>query len=74
MNCKWCKTSYTEWCPSKDRHGIARMLADTWKLREIRKKIKKGRCPLHLDKEDVKHTLPSCPETMKWTMGFLRKQ
>jgi hypothetical protein len=50
------------------------MLADTWKMREIRKKIKKGRWPLHLDKEDVKHTLLSCPETMKWTMGFLRKQ
>jgi hypothetical protein len=49
------------------------MLADTGKMRKIRKKIKKGRCPLHLD-EDVKHTLLSCPETMKWTMGFLRKQ
>jgi hypothetical protein len=50
------------------------MLADMWKLREIRKKIMKGRHPLHLDKEDVKHTLPSRPETKKWTMGFLRKQ
>jgi uncharacterized membrane protein YcaP (DUF421 family) len=47
------------------------MLADAWKLRLENKERK---MPLHIDKEDVKHTLLSCPETMKWTMGFLRKQ
>jgi len=40
---------------------------------EIRKKIKKRRCPLHLDKEDIKRALLSCPENIKLTMGFLKK-
>jgi hypothetical protein len=59
MDSKWYKRSYRKWCSSKERHGIAQLSADIWKMREISKKTEKGRCPLHLDKEDVKYTLLS---------------
>jgi hypothetical protein len=38
------------------------------------KKTHKGRCPLCLDEEDVKHMLLDCLETINWRMNILSEK
>jgi hypothetical protein len=40
-------------------------------IKGIRTNIHKGRRPLYLGEEDVKHTLLDCLETRNWTLKFL---
>jgi hypothetical protein len=46
--------------------GIIRLKAGIWKLRGIRRRFERGRCPLCLEEEGAKHMLLECPETKKW--------
>jgi hypothetical protein len=46
--------------------GIAWLIAGIWQLKGIRRNADKGRCPLCLQKADVKHILLVCKETKHW--------
>jgi hypothetical protein len=45
-----------------------------WQLKGIRRNMDKGRCPLCLVEEDVKHILLDCLETRNWRMKFLNEK
>jgi hypothetical protein len=45
-----------------------------WKLKVIRRNTDKGKCPLYLGEEDVKHILPDFLETRNWRMKFLKEK
>jgi hypothetical protein len=68
------KNEYTEWCTRNERNGIPWIKAGIWELRELKRGTDNGSCTLYLGKEDIKHALLSCPETMKWKIGFLCKK
>jgi hypothetical protein len=60
------KNEYSDIDASKERCGIGRLKAGTWKLRRIRRGFEK-RCHLCLGEEKgVKHTLLDCIETKTW--------
>jgi hypothetical protein len=65
MKQKWVGEEYIEFCSRNERNGLAWMKAGVWKLRGIRRGLKKGTCPLCRGNEDAKHVLLSCPETKK---------
>ena len=71
MNCSWGKKLYTEGCSSKGRSGIVWLLAGVWQLKGVGRHKDKGRCPLRLGEEEVKHTLLDCWETRSWRLKFL---
>jgi hypothetical protein len=50
----------------KRRSRIAWLIAGIWQLKGVRRNADKGRCPLCLEKEDVKHILLKCKETKYW--------
>jgi hypothetical protein len=52
MNFIWGKRSYIE-----ERSGIACLVAGVWKLRQIRKKMDKGRCLLCLGADSAKYVV-----------------
>jgi hypothetical protein len=66
MKYEWGKVSYIDKCKTKEILGIIWLKAGIWKLKGIRRGFEKGRCPLCLGEEDVKHTLLKCSETKKW--------
>jgi hypothetical protein len=63
LNCSWGKKLYTECCSRKERSGIAWLIAGIWQLEGVRRNADKGRCPLCIEEEDVKHILLECKET-----------
>jgi hypothetical protein len=74
MKHRWGGDEYIELCSTNERNGLAWMKAEVWKLRGIRRGLKKGTCPLCRGNEDIKHILLSCPETKKWRMQFMSKK
>jgi hypothetical protein len=66
MKYEWGKVSYIDKCTRKERMGIIWLNAGIWKLRGIRRRFERGRCPLCLGEEDAKHILLKCSETKKW--------
>jgi hypothetical protein len=50
----------------RKRSGIAWLIAGIWQLKGVRRNADKGRCPLCLEEEDVKHILLECKETKHW--------
>jgi hypothetical protein len=61
-------------CGSRnDRMGIAWFRAGIWKLREVRKGLEIGRCPLCNGEEDAIHILLKCPETRRLREQLSRK-
>jgi hypothetical protein len=57
LNFVWGRKQYIGWCSRRKRSGIAWLIAGIWQLREVRQNVDKGRCPLCLGEEDVKHIL-----------------
>jgi hypothetical protein len=55
----------------KERRGIAWLLAWIWQLRGVRQNVNKGRRPLCLGEEDVKHILLDCKNTKCWRMKLI---
>jgi hypothetical protein len=56
----------------KKKSEIAWLLAEIWQLmRAVRRNVDKGRCPLCLGEEDVKHILLECKETKHWRMKLI---
>jgi hypothetical protein len=57
LNFSWGKKLYKEciW-----------LIAGIWQLKGVRRNADKGRCPLCLEEEDVKHILLECKETKHW--------
>jgi hypothetical protein len=51
--------------------GIAWLKAVIWKLRRIKRRSERGRCPLCLREEDAKHILLKCSEMENWREEFL---
>jgi hypothetical protein len=66
LNFSWGKKLYTECCSRKERSGIAWLIAGIWQLKGVRRNADKGRCPLCLEREDLKHILLECKETKYW--------
>jgi hypothetical protein len=60
-----CNKEYVKCCSRKERLGIAWWRVGIRKLKEIRRGLKKGRCPLCYELEDTKHILLICTETRK---------
>jgi hypothetical protein len=60
-----------EWCSRKERRGIGWLLGGMWQLKGIRRNTDKGRCPLCVGEEDLRHMLLDCFETRNWRMKFL---
>jgi hypothetical protein len=50
----------------KERSGIARLVAEIWQLKGVRRNADKGRCPLCFEKEDVNNILLECKEIKYW--------
>ena len=65
LNFSWGKKLYIE-CYSRKDSGIAWLIAGTWQLKGVRRNADKGKCPLCLEKEDVKRILLECKETKYW--------
>jgi hypothetical protein len=63
LNFSWGKKLYIECCSRKERSGIAQLIAGIWQLKGVRRNADKGKCPLCLQEEDVKHILKECKET-----------
>ena len=55
LNFSWGKKLYIECCSRKERSGIAWLIAGIWELKGVRRNADKGRCPLCVEEEDVKH-------------------
>jgi hypothetical protein len=66
MNFSWGKKLYIECCSRKERSGIAWLIAGIWQLKGVRRNADKGRCPLCLEEEDVKHILLEFKGTKYW--------
>jgi hypothetical protein len=71
LNFYWCKKLYIECCSRKERSGIAWLIAGMWQLIGVRRNADKGRCPLCLEEEDVKHVLLECKETNHWRVKLI---
>jgi hypothetical protein len=71
INFSWGKKLYTEWCSTKERSGMAWLLAGLWQLKGVRQNTAKGRWPLCLGEEDARHVLLDCLETRNWRLKFL---
>jgi hypothetical protein len=56
-----------------ERSGTVWLSVGLWKLKRIGRNTDKGRWPLCLGEEDIKHILLSCSETINWRMEFLNK-
>jgi hypothetical protein len=55
----------------KERHRIAWLIAEVWKLRGIRRNMGTGRSPSPAGENDVKNILLSCTETT-WGNGIYK--
>jgi hypothetical protein len=57
MKHKWGEDSYTDECIRKWRMGTIWLNADIGKLRGIKRKSERGRCPLCFGEQDAKYVL-----------------
>ena len=64
-------STYTTCYLRRERSGIAWLIAGTWQLEGVRRNADKGRCPLCLEREDVKHILLECKETTHWRVKLI---
>jgi hypothetical protein len=48
--------------------------AGIWKLREIRKGLESGRCPLYNGEEDAVHIMLKCPEKIRLREHLLSRK
>jgi hypothetical protein len=71
MKLEWGKETHIDKCTRKERMGIIWWKAGIWKLRGIRRGLERGRCPLCLGEEDVKHIILKCFETKKWREQYV---
>jgi hypothetical protein len=65
------KGLHIEYCSRKRRSVTAGLLAGGGSLKGIKNKIYKGRCPLCLSAEDLKHISLKCSEINTSGTGFL---
>ena len=49
-----------EWCSRKEESGIAWLLGGVWQMKEMIRNTDKGRYPLYLCEDDVRHALLDC--------------
>jgi hypothetical protein len=65
MKLLWAREDYVTCCSRKDRSRREWFRAGTGKLRETRKGLENGRCPLCNEEEDAVHIPLKCPETRR---------
>jgi hypothetical protein len=74
MKQEWAREQYISCCSMTERSGLAWFKSGIWKLRGMRKRFKKERCPLCSEEEDPIHILLKCSETRKWRKQFLSRK
>jgi hypothetical protein len=73
MKQEWAREEYTVCCTRNERNGLAWFKTGIWKLRGMRIRFEKGRCPLCSEDEDAIHIL-KCSETRKWREKCLSRK
>ena len=70
MDFSWGKRSCIECCTRRNEAVYCGCLQECENVEKL--EAGRGRCPLYLGEEDVKHILVSCSETIKWRPDFLK--
>jgi hypothetical protein len=74
MKQEWAREEYIVCFTRNERSGLAWYKTGIWKMRGMKNRSEKGRCPLCSEDEEVIHILLKCSEMRKWREQFLSRK